>query len=99
MKKELEKITYKISPLIDAIKRYRITLFIVLFFGIYVFLVLQISSYTSQEPDPAALAAQQQVTKRLTIDQDSIDRILELEEQDIEVKTLFEQARQNPFNE
>lgn len=99
MNKYIEIITNKFRPIINVIKRYRITLFAICFLGIYTFLVVQINVLSSREPDPAAVSSQQQTTKRLTIDQGSIDRILELEEQNIDVRSLFEQARQNPFNE
>lgn len=99
MKKDLEKLLTQLRPLSVGFKRYRVTLFMLAFLGIYTFLVIHINALTNREPDPVELAARKQTTKRLTIDQDSIDRILELEEQNIEVKTLFEQARNNPFNE
>jgi hypothetical protein len=99
MKKELEKFINLLQPLIDGFNRYRITIFIVFFIGIYTFLVFRISSLTNREPDPAALSDRLQTVQRLRIDQNSIDRILELEEQNIDVRALFEQARNNPFNE
>lgn len=99
MKKDLDAILTKLRPLSNTFRRYRLTLFILTFLGTYTFLVVHINTLTNQEPDPAELASRKQVTKRLSIDQDSIDRILELEEQNIDVKALFEQARNNPFNE
>ena len=51
------------------------------------------------EPGADALSQQQQTVKQLRIDQNSIDSILELEEQNIDVRSLFKQARENPFNE
>lgn len=99
MKNSIQKITKSLQPLGNFLYRYRITLFIVSFVTLYGFLVIQINNFTNREPDPAAVTEKQQTIRRLKIDQDSIDRILELEEQNIDVKTLFEQARQNPFNE
>ncbi len=99
MNKYIGIITTKLGPLIEILRRYRVAVFIICFLGIYTFLVMQINVLSNREPDPATISSQQQTTKRLSIDQSSIDRILELEEQNIDVKTLFEQARQNPFNE
>lgn len=99
MKKDVAKIINQLGPLRAGLKRHRITLFIVCFLSIYTFLVYQINSLINREPEAAAISSKQQITKRLTIDQDSIDQILQLEEQNIDVKALFEQARNNPFNE
>jgi len=99
MNKYIETITNKLTPLIEAIKRYHITIFIVGFVGVYMFLVVQINNLTNSEPDPAALATRLQTIKPLHIDQDSINRILKLEGQNIQVQALFEKARNNPFNE
>lgn len=99
MKSEITKIAIKLTPLLDKFSRHRTTIFIVFFLGIYIFLVYQINGLINREPDPATLSQQSQTVQRLRIDKASIDRMLELEEQNIEVKTLFEQARNNPFNE
>lgn len=99
MNKYIVAITTKFHPLANALRRYRVAIFVISFLGIYTFLIMQVNMLSSKEPDPATVNSQQQTTKRLTIDQGSIDRILELEEQNIDVRSLFEQARQNPFNE
>jgi hypothetical protein len=92
-------ITAKIQPVIAFIKQHSVTLFAVFFLGMYGFLVYRINVLTEAEPDAAAIGDSLSTVKRLKIDQDSIDKILELEEQNIEVKTLFQEARANPFNE
>lgn len=92
-------IASKLQPIIGYAKRYRVILFTLFFLGMYGFLIYQISVLAQSEPDSAAVGESLSTVKRLQIDQDSIDKVLELEEQNVEVKTLFQQARQNPFNE
>jgi hypothetical protein len=99
MKKDIDKILSKLTPALETVGRHRMVIFIVFFLGIYIFLVYRINGLINSDPDPGALSQQLQTVQRLRIDQTSIDRIIELEEQNIEVKTLFEQARNNPFNE
>lgn len=99
MKQSLESVLTKLKPATLAIRKYLTMIFLVSFLGAYAFLVMQISALTNAQPDPATVNDRLQVVKRLRIDQDSIDKILELEEQNIEVKALFEQARNNPFTE
>lgn len=99
MKKTTSRLFEKITPLLEGISRHRTTIFMVFFLGIYIFLVYRINGFINREPDPAALNTQLQTIQRLRIDQDSIDRLIDLEEQSVEIKTLFEQARNNPFSE
>jgi hypothetical protein len=92
-------ITSRLLPIIGYAKRYRVILFALFLLGMYGFLIYQISVLSQSEPDPATVSESLSTVKRLQIDQESIDKVLELEEQNVEVKTLFQQARQNPFNE
>lgn len=99
MKEHIFKIFVKVKLAFTVVQRYRITLFIVFFLGIYTFLVAQIGTLVNSNPSQAAINEKLQTIKRLRIDQESIDRILLLEEQNIEVQALFKQARNNPFTE
>jgi len=96
--KNIKNITAQIQPFIDTFKRYSVVIFLVAFVGIYAFLMMRINTLTQSEPD-TTLPTEQQTIQRLKIDQEAVDNILELEEHNIEVKTLFEQARNNPFTE
>lgn len=93
----LTKLTAKLQPLVAYIKRYRIIVFALFFLGLYSFLIFQINALAESEPDPAMVS--ESTVKRLQVDQKSIDNILKLEEQNIEVKSLFQEARANPFTE
>jgi hypothetical protein len=95
--KNIKNITTQIQPLLEILKRYSVLIFVIAFVGMYSFLITRINSLTQSEP--TVLSAEQQTIQRLKIDQEAVDKILELEEHNIEVKTLFEQARNNPFTE
>jgi len=92
----LSNITDQLQKVLQALYRHRVTIFVVVFVGIYVFLVTQISSYTQREPDAST---GEQAIKRLKIDEASIEKLEDLEDQNVEVKALFEEARKNPFSE
>lgn len=89
----------RIAPLAAKFKRYRVFLFIVTFLGIYAFLIVRINSLTQGEPSVSELNQGPGTIKRLQLDQDSVNKLKELEEQNIEVRALFKQARDNPFTE
>lgn len=94
-----KSLAIRLKPLIDNFKRYHVSLFIVTFLGVYGFLVMRVSSLTQSEPTTAELSESLGSVKRLQLDQDSIDKLEELEEQSIEVQALFQKARDNPFTE
>ncbi len=95
----LKLIIKKLEPLLRIFRRYSALVFIVVLVGIYSFLVFRINSLTNMEPDDEAITQKLNTVKRPKIDQSSIDKINQLQGQNVEVKTLFDQARNNPFNE
>lgn len=99
MKINKDALITKLISYTSVLKRYRVFIFLLVFLGLYAFLIMRISQLTQTEPSAAALNEQQKTVQRLKIDQDSINKILKLEDQNVEVKSLFEQARNNPFSE
>lgn len=99
MKLELKDIPAKFSSVFAKLKRYMVFIFIVGFLGVYGFLVLRISSLSQIEPDESAVNEKVNSVKRPRIDQATLDKIQQLRSENIEVKSLFDQARDNPFNE
>ncbi len=95
---DLKQITTQLKNLLKRIQSYSSFIFIIAILLIYSFLVLRISQLSQAEPDTAT-TAEQQTIKRLRIDQNSISKIEELEDQNIGVQSLFESARDNPFEE
>ncbi len=84
---------------LDKLRRYSTFIFIITILLIYAFLIVRINILTQAEPDDSTITEQSNTVKRLKIDQNSIDKIEELEDQSIEVKSLFKDARDNPFKE
>lgn len=83
----------------NKFKRYSTFISIIAMLLIYAFLVVRISMLSQAEPNESAIAEQSNTVKRLKIDQNSINKIEELQDQSIEVKSLFKDARDNPFEE
>lgn len=95
----ISQLTSRIIPLVAYVKKYAVLLFALFFLGMYGFLVYRIDTLVNSEPDPAAIDESLNTVKRLRVDQGSIDKMLQLEEENVEVKSLFQQARENPFKE
>lgn len=66
---------------------------------IYTFLVLRINVLTSAKPSEEAIAEKANTVKRLKIDEESMTKIQNLQDQNIGVQSLFETARDNPFQD
>lgn len=97
MKDQLKTLTSKITPYINLVRHHTIFVAIVCVLAIFSFLVLQINAYNTAEPSEDAIAEKLLEVKRPKVDESSIDAFEQLKEADIEIKTLFEQARDNPF--
>lgn len=80
-------------------KRYVAILFLLLVAAVYSFILLQISSLSNAQPSPGAANAQAQASATPHIDPNVIKQIQNLQDHSVNVQTLFNQARNNPFQE
>lgn len=95
----LKDIPAKLLALLGRLKKYTLFICILGALGIYVFLVWQIRHIATLEPTSADVINKVSELNTPKLDQDAVDRILQLEGENIEIKTLFNEARQNPFQE
>lgn len=87
------------EPYLKKIQRYQAVLFIVLIVGLYSYLVWQISTAAQNEPTQSQIDEQLGTVKRLKVDSNSIQKIQQLEDQNVVVQSLFDEARNNPFQD
>lgn len=100
MSMEVKDIPSKVLlPYANKLKRYLPFLFILILLGLYAYLILQVNELTQAEADETEVLEQLHSTSRPQIDQQAIDRILELQDQNVQVEALFQEARDNPFSE
>jgi hypothetical protein len=103
MKKNLElnpkRIKIQFWKIVRAIRRHTTIIFIVSVLSIYGFLIFQINQYSGIEPSEEEIAEQLNIIKRPKIDQETIDKIEQLEDQNVGVQSLFKSARDNPFED
>lgn len=99
MKFDKDKLLIQAKPILVLLKRYGAFIFVVLFLGIYLFLVQYIGNLIQAEPTQSAVDSSVKPVSRLKIDQNAVKQMTDLEAQNIEVKSLFDQARENPFTE
>lgn len=96
---DLKDVPAKLLSLLQGLKKYTLFICILLVAGIYIFLILQIRSLASIEPSSTDITNKLNELQTPKLDQSAVDKIQQLEAQNIEIKTLFNEARQNPFQE
>lgn len=96
---DLKSIGTKFEPLLKHLIRYRIIIFIVLIMSTYSLLVFRINVLTNKQPDDSTVTTQLQAVNPPKLDPNIITKILQLQDNSVEVKALFNQARENPFQE
>lgn len=99
MKKTPINIKAKLLPLVKWFQKHYVVVGIVSVLALYSWLVVNINLLNRREPDEDTYTEQLQTIKKPTISQSTIDKLTQLEENNIEIQTLFKQARQNPFQE
>ncbi len=81
------------------LKRYSLIICIIVISLMYGYLMYQINNLNNRQP------SQQEVTEKLeqigqpSISEETVDKLKALEENSTEVQSLFQQARENPFQE
>lgn len=88
-----------LDPIGRQFARYRLVLFLFVVGVIYIFLVLRIGSLSNVPPDPATLSSSTQALATPHIDPATVKKIQDLKDNNVNVQALFNQSRQNPFQE
>ena len=96
---DLKTVTTQLAPALAFIKKYALLIMFVLVLGTYSFLVLDINRLTSAEPSDDAIQEKLKTVQVPKLDSQTLKKIKDLQDQNVEVKSLFDQARQNPFSE
>jgi hypothetical protein len=96
---DLKTLVSKLSPYQQKLRRYRVIIFFVAVIMMYSFLVFRINILANGEPSDSDVDAKLQTSKQLKVDPATIKKIQELQDNSSEVKALFNQARNNPFQE
>lgn len=96
---DLKKITNRITGLYKGLLKHAKFIFIVIVVLLAGFLIFEINVLINKEPTDEQISAQLQTIKRPKIDQDTIDKIEQLEDHNVAVQSLFKAARDNPFQD
>jgi hypothetical protein len=84
---------------LQVVMHMRIILFMLVLILLYGFIGWRIHSLANAKPGLAAVEAETKATSKPSIDPALVDKIKQLEDNSVNVKSLFDEARQNPFQE
>lgn len=97
--KDIQDLSEKIKSRFAGGKRYLPVLFGLLLFIIYGFLAYRVSTLNNAEPSPDDVTLQTKTVQVPSIDPKVISQLKNLQDNSVSVRALFNQARNNPFNE
>ena len=99
MKIELKDLPVKLKAIAQDLQRYSVIIFATIMLVIYGFLIFRVGTIAGVEPNEEAVTEQLKDAQRLRVDTAAVNKIQQLEDQNIAVKSLFKSARDNPFQE
>lgn len=99
MMQQLQALYIKLMPALKLVRHYLVFGVFMVFMLTYVLLMLRINQLSAVEPTDDQVNNKLQTIQRPTVDQQTLSKIQQLQDENIQVRTLFDQARQNPFSE
>jgi hypothetical protein len=94
---DLQRISKQAVPLLRRVGTYKALIFFLLIASLYGFILWRINVYSNASPDQNVEDAQ--VAAQPHIDQSTVQKLLSLQSNSVSVQALFNEARQNPFQE
>ena len=89
----------RLQQTLQPVLRMRLMLFILLLLALYGFIAWRISTLAAAEPDAAAVASKSSSTSKPNVDPTIVEKVEKLEDSSVNVQSLFNDARKNPFGE
>lgn len=90
-----DKLSKQLKPYFNIAMRYRALLFFIALSVVYGYVITRINALNNVTPASTG----QTSVKRVHLDPTVISRIEKLQDNSVSVQALFDQARQNPFQE
>jgi hypothetical protein len=97
--KNSPRVKAQLNELWDMTVRLRILLFLVLLVALYGFIGVRIQTLANAKPSQADIDTKSSTTSKPYIDPEVVGKVQQLQDTSVSVQALFNQARQNPFQE
>ena len=93
----LKDLPAQLSTILAKVGAYKAFIFFLIVAGVYGYIVLRINTLSNIAPNQSEVTAQRTAQPR--INPSTIAKIQSLQDNSVSVQTIFQQARDNPFNE
>ena len=97
--KSNQSLTSQLTQVGRVLRRYTTLGFVVLLTLVYGFVLVRIQMGQSAEPSSDSVASQLQASATPHVDARIVEQMLNLQDNSVSVRTLFQEARSNPFKE
>lgn len=99
MKLKVKSIKILVASKFRLVTKYRVIIFIILVAAIYGYVLTQVNALSNAEPSQDKVTSELNVIRPPHIDKKAAEQLKALQDNSVTVKTLFEQARDNPFSD
>ena len=89
----------QLAPIVAFFTRYLVLWFVLLLAAVYGFVLYNIQASVTAEPSQDSIDAKVQSTSTPHVDSKVVQQMQSLQDHSVNVQTLFDQARSNPFQE
>lgn len=96
---DLSKYLKKLVPAAIFVQRYSRFMFFIFLAGLCGFLVFQINRFASVSPSDTDVSDKLQTISRPHVDEAALTKIQQLQDQNVQVQKVIQEARDNPFSE
>jgi hypothetical protein len=93
----LKQLQQSLRRTVKVLSRYSAILFFLLISSVYGFVIFRINTFVSAQPSQSDIDAQSTTTTIPRVDPKIAEQLQSLEDNSVNVQTLFDQARNNPF--
>ncbi|MEK7472294.1 MAG: hypothetical protein AAB624_03560 [Patescibacteria group bacterium] len=99
MKKYTDQLQKYLKTATSLATRYSFLLFLMIFGGLAGYLVMRIGNLSKLEPTAQQVTLKLQEVKKTNTDIENIQKLKELEGRNISIESLFDNGRNNPFED
>ncbi len=99
MKLSLKSLPEVLKFSLTKVAKFRVPAFILVIVAVYGFVLFNIKTLSDTKPSSQSVSGELQTVKTPRLDESVVKQLEKLRDNSVSVRTLFEQARSNPFNE
>ena len=93
-----DKILAKLLIVRDYLYKYKVVIFVIILVAIFGFMTLRIAHFSNLDPTGLQIENTQNSLTNIKLDSNAVKKINELQSQNINIESLFNNDRSNPFD-